>query len=277
MILRLLCFTGVFILYCILFVQQERLLQSAVLQLPHPLPAAVQKIALGFVKQLGGEVNFIKAKLFLGGVEPGRDPDTYAPSLAQHFSVASQLHPLLKDTYYFCQSSLPQISPLYAKETNKVLERGIQAMPDEPFLPFFVGFNYFYYLKQPKEAAIYLRKVSQMPDTPSWIGHLASTLAAEGGDIATGLMWLKTMYASEEDELMRERFRKTIAAFEKAASVQDAVTLYKTQNGNYPQTLKGLVPDYLPDLPDFDNHFSLFWEPPTLRLIRNIPEKASSK
>jgi len=277
MIRRALAFTCVFILYCFLFVQQEQLTQKTFLHLPHPLPAAVQKIALGFVKQLGGEINLVTAKLFLGGVEPGRDPETYAPSLAEHFSVASQLNPLFKDTYYFCQSSLPHIAPEYAKEANKVLKRGIEALPDNPVLPFFVGFNYFYYLKQPKDAAVYLRKVSQMPGFGPWVGHLASILAAEGGDITAGLIWLKAMYASEKNELTRERYKKSIIVFEKAESVQKAIILYHKQNGNYPQTLEALVPGYLPALPDLDNQFKLSWKPPTLRLIRNIPQKVSSK
>jgi hypothetical protein len=217
-------------------------------------------------------MHFIKASVFYGGVEPGRDPLEYAEPFAQHLTSATSLHPHFVDIYFLCQATLPYINNEYALRANSVLALGIAALPDNFVLPFFIGFNHFYHLKDPRQAAIFLQRAARYPGVPSWLGHLASTLAAEGGDIYGGLIWLKAMLSGEEDERVRERYQHSIVMFERAVTVQQAIDAYKNQHGQYPVALDALVPDVLAALPEFDHPFQLSWEPPTLRLIRAIPK-----
>ena len=269
MILRTCLLIIMLLIYAASFVQQERLFKETVHELSFPLPARVQKVALGFLRQLGAEMLYVKAAVFLGGREEGGgDPMSYAPSLSQHFSVISRLHPEFLAPYYLCESSLSSISPEYTGKANKVLELGVAALPDNWVLPFFLGFNHFYYLDQPKKAATIMERVSRMPSAPSWLGHLASVLAAEGGDIIAGLMWLNAMMNTEEDEMLRERYRKDIALFEKALTVLKATIEYRKQYKLPPSALDALVPEFLPHIPSLDGKYILSWTPPTLRLLR---------
>lgn len=268
MIRRISLFTTIFLVYGYSFFYQEHLFQQSVDQLPFPLPASIQRTALGYLHQLGAEMLYIKTTVFLGGLEPGQDSEDYASSLAKNFSAISTLHPEFVDTYYQCESSMTGISDEYTIEANKILERGMAALPDNWVLPFFVAFNHFFELNQPKDAAVILRRVSLMPSAPAWFGHLASMLAAEGGDIYAGLMWLKGMLAIEEDELRRERYQKDIFAFEQALLVLQATFEYRNRHNRPPPTLDALVPDFLPHIPEFDGKYILSWTPPTLRLLR---------
>lgn len=254
--------------YGMFFSLQEKRFSESSQQLSHPLPPVIQKAALGYLRQLGGEMQFIKASVFYGGVKPGRDPLEYAEPLAQHFIAGAVLHPHFIDTYFLCQATLPYINDEYVVQANSVLSMGEKALPDNFVLPFFIGFNHFYHLKEPQDAARFLKIASEKPNGPTWLGHLASILAAEGGDIYGGLIWLKAMLSAEEDELMRERYQHSIAMFERAVTVQQAIDSYKKQQGNYPAKLSDLVPDILPALPEFDSPFRLIWNPPTLRLLR---------
>ena len=273
MSVRFFIFVFFLVSYGILFSLQETHFSKNSQQLSHPLPPAIQKAALGYLRQLGGEMHFIKASVFYGGVEPGRDPLEYAEPLARHLTAAATLHPYFVDTYFFCQATLPYINNEYAVYANDILSQGMAALPDNFVLPFFIGFNHFYLLKDPLQATFFLKQASQYPGVPSWLGHLASTLAAEGGDIYGGLIWLRAMLAAEEDEAVRERYQQSIAMFERAVTVQQAIDAYKNLHSQYPATLDDLVPEVLAVLPEFDSPFHLSWEPPTLRLIRESRTK----
>jgi hypothetical protein len=278
MTIRIFSFIAIFLIYGLSFFQQERLFQKTLHQLPFPLPARIQKVVLGgFLRQLGAEMLYIKTAVFLGGREAGRDPESYASSLAQRFSVISRLHPEFIDTYYLCESSLSYIDPEYTRKANRVLERGMAALPDNWILPFFLGFNHFYYLNEPKEAAMILKPASQLPSAPPWLGHLASVLAAEGGDIYAGLIWLKAMLATEENEDLRKRYREDIAIFEQALSILRATFEYRNRYNQPPPTLEDLVPEFLPHIPQLDGRYVLSWTPPTLRLLRSNPKQQPAK
>ena len=265
---RIALFATTLLLYLFTFWQQEKNLAAEPPLPSHPAPPVVQEIALGYLKQLGGEIQFIKAAVFYGGTDPELDPLLWAAPLAGRLAAAAHLHPHFIDTYYLSQAVLPYINPEYAEYANRIHARGMAARPDDFVLPFFVGFNHFYHLKEPGRAAEYLQRASRLPGAPSWFGHLAAALAGEGGDIYGGLLWLRAMLAGEDDELMRERYRHSITMFERAVVVQQAVQAYQERQGEYPATLGDLVPGELPAIPEFDPPFRLIWEPPDLRLLR---------
>ncbi|MDF1615701.1 hypothetical protein [Desulfurivibrio dismutans] len=259
---------GVLALYLLAFSQQERGLASASVELSHPLPPLVQEVGLGYLKQLGGEMQFVRAAVFHGGVDPERDPLEYAAPLAATLGAAVHLHPQFIDSYYLVQATLPMLNEQYAREANDLHRRGMTALPERFDLPFFAGFNSFYYLQDHAAAASHLQEAARRPKAPAWFGHLAATLSGEGGDLYGGLLLLEAMLAGEEDELRRERYRHSIVMFQRAIAVQEAVEAYRARHGRPPAELAELVPDYLAGLPEFESPFRLSWEPPELRLLR---------
>lgn len=254
--------------YGILFSLQDHAFSKADQQLSHPAPPQIQKAALGYLRQLGGEMQFIKASVFYGGLRPGRDPMEYAAPIAQHFTAASALHPHFIDTYFVCQAILPYINTEYARQTNTILSNGINALPDNIVLPFFAGFNHFYFLEEPLEAARLFRLAAQRPNAPPILEHLANILMAEGGDIYAALIGLRSMHAAEKDEQAKKRYADEIIAFEKAAMVLNAVHRYGQATGQLPARLEDLVPAYLPAIPDVGPIFKLEWKPPHLKVVR---------
>lgn len=254
--------------YGVLFSLQEARFSESSQQFTHPLPPAIQKIALGYLRQLGGEMQFIKASVFYGGVKPGRDPLEYAEPLAHHFTAAATLHPQFIDTYFLCQAILPYISNDYARYANTVLTQGMTALPDNFVLPFFAGFNHLHYLDEPLEAARFFHLAASKPNGPPILEHLANILSAEGGDIYAALIGLRGMYASEKDEQVKMRYAEEIAAFEKAVMVLNAIQRHGKMKGTPPAALNDLVPEYLPAIPDIGPIFTLEWKPPHLQVVR---------
>ena len=273
---RLPLFFLLLFLYGALFSLQESRFSESSQQLSPPLPPVIQKIALGYLHQLGGEMLFIKASVFYGGVKPGRDPLEYADPLAHYFTAAATLHPQFIDTYFLCQAILPYINKDYARYANRVLAQGMAALPDNFVLPFFAGFNDMYYLGEPLAAARLFHLAASKPNGPPILEHLANLLSAEGGDISAALIGLRGMYASEKDEQVKKRYAREITAFEKAVAVLEAIRRYETRKGAPPAALTDLVPDYLPAIPDVGPVFRLEWKPPHLEVVR-VAKKATPR
>ncbi|MDG4475722.1 hypothetical protein [Thiovibrio frasassiensis] len=265
-------------LYGALFSLQESRFSEGSLQLSHPLHPTAQKIALGYLHQLGGEAQFIKASVFFGGLsyKPSK-PLEYAEPLSRRLNAAAALHPQFIDTYFLCQATLPHINDEYARYTNRVISQGMTALPDNFVLPFFVGFNHFYYLDEPLEAAQLFHLAAKKPNGPIMLEHLANILSAEGGNIYAALIGLRGLYANEKDEQVKKRYAEEITAFEKAVTVLEAIQRHEKMTGAPPAALSDLVPNYLPAIPDIGPIFTLEWQPPHLGVVRVDKKKVSHR
>lgn len=255
-------------MYAFIFALQEQKAGAREVSLEYALPANFYKVAAGYIKQLTAEVLFIRTSVFLGGVRPGTSPLTYADTLGNNFEVMSQLYPRFIDPYYFCQGFLPHISSESAAKANTILETGVLAYPDDYILRFFYGSNFFLSMNEPLKASRAFAKAAVLPGAPAMFAHLAALLSAKGGDIAAGLISLKTMLAAEKDEVVRTRYQEEIGIFEQALDVQKALDAYANKYGAAPKTLEQLVPEFLPKLPEIKDSFILVYDPPTLHLQR---------
>jgi len=255
-------------LYGLIFLAQEQQSQNQAPSLQIALPVKFQHITTGYLYQLAAEMLFIKTSVFLGGVKPGVPSATYAKALGNNFEVMTSLYPRFIDPYYFCQAFLPHISPDDARKTNAILETGIKAFPRDFIFRFFYGTNYFLSMNEPLMGAKAFAEAAKMPNAPPLFGHLEALLSAKGGDIAAGLVSLKTMLAAESDEVVRARYQHEIEIFEQALQVREALTAFEDKHGSFPGTLDELVPDFIKVLPDIKDSFTLRYDPPNLRLER---------
>ena len=261
--LFLLCYLG-------LFAFQEQSSGQMEPSVTAPLPAIIQRVAMGSFKELAAEVLFVKVAVFNGHHLSRSVMDANIENLSLNLDVATDLYPKFVDPYYLCQATLPHYSPEYAAKANDILERYEEADLQEIIIPFYRGFNLFYYMDEPQQAAEVFKKLSLRDDAPNWFGHFASILTARGGDLYAGLVSLQSMLAVETDEKRRARYLRDIAVFEKAIMVQKATDVYSQTFGVYPETLSQLVPVFIPFVPEIEGGFLLEWTPPKLRLIRPL-------
>lgn len=257
--------------YLVLFSVTEQYFKTSKLYFSAPLPASVQRVALGFLRHLGAEMLFVKAAVFLGA-PPNLLPEEreYAEPLTNNFEVLTDLYPEFKDAYFLAQSSLAHISPGYAGRVIDLLDRGIAVYPDDFILPFYKGFDHYYYRDESAHAAEIYAELGKRPDAPSWLGHLAAILSARDGALQAGLLSLQVMYATEKDEQVKVRYARDIETFKRALAIQEATRAYEQKYGKAPQRLEELVPEFFSRLPDIDGDFELQWAPPRLRLLRPI-------
>lgn len=257
--------------YGFLFFAQEQHGAIARQDISPSLPGPVLKgLGHSFLDQIIAEALFIKVAVYQGGLQ-GEASTANLDIMGQDFRLMSELHPKMLDVYYRSETTLAYRGDRYTRLANRILEDGRAALPDRVALPFFEGFNYFHYMNNPAKAAKILRIASNIPGSPQWIGHLASMLAAESGNIRTGLVWLREMLANSTDEKEKARYIKGIEAFEQALQVQLALERYTRTVGAPPDRLDALVPKYIAQLPSFAKGFVLVYKKPDLFLKSRRP------
>lgn len=267
------CFAIASSLYVSLFFLQEKSASQKAVPLAMPLPAVVQKVALGYLRQLGGEIAFIRGAVFVGGAELNQNQDNYATPLLATFRGAAELHPRFVDTYFFTEAFLSALAPDYTKSVNDILAIGTNALPDNWIIPFFAAFNHFYYLDEPLHAARLYRLAAARPNGPIMLEHLANILSAEGGDIYAALIGLQGMYNTENNEQVKQRYAEEIIVFKKATAVLAAIKKYEKRVGSPPITLQHLVPTDILSIPEVGPVFEFAWSPPHLRVVRTAKKK----
>ncbi|MDY0189274.1 MAG: hypothetical protein RBR22_00915 [Desulfuromonas sp.] len=253
--------------YLVIFSSAQQRVKLVEATLSPPLPAVVQRLLTGNLKELAAELLFVKTAVFYGGNVSYERLVKNADSFSLNLDVASAVYPQFIDPYYLCQAALPSISPEYAAIANTILARSVNANPDDLFIPFFRGFNFFYYMDKPHQAAQVFAELAKHDSAPNWFGHLGAILSARGGNLYAGLISLQSMLAVETDQHQRDRYSRDIETFQQAIAVQKATQQYFATYANYPATLTDLVPEFLPQLPTFTD-FTLQWQPPDLKLVR---------
>lgn len=257
------------------FLEQERLFKGAYRDLL-PIPSAqLLKATTGYVHQLTAEIFFVQTAVFLGGIKPETDHLAYAPALAHNLRQITSLYPEFVDPYYYANAFLPYIGVQFAKAANTIIATGIATYPNDFVFRLFQGINFLQYMNDPLAAAKAFEDASKLPKAPPMFGHLASILAAQGGNLQAALITLQVLNKSEENEIVRERYRREIEMFRQAIELQNAVTRYYQATGSYPDQLTALVPTYIRQIPSFENLFELVWDPPQVKLQRPSPKQTS--
>lgn len=255
------------VLYLVVWGVQKNKARWTDYYLSPALPASVMAISVGYAKHLAAFSLFVKVAIFAGGPLRGVDKMSYADAMALNFDVMTKLYPEFIDPYHYCQSFLAPISGEHAGVANTIIQRGVTTHPDLLYLPFFQGFNYYYYMNQPVKAAEVFYSLSKKPNAPSSFAHLAGTLLARGGNIRAGRAMLQAMFEAEQDKNVKERYRKSIENFDNALKVQSALDNYRHDYGKEAPSLEHLIPRYIAEIPRLKNDFKLVWEPPLLRLV----------
>lgn len=170
--------------------------------------------------------------------------------LGTGLDVVTDLDPYFLDPYFLAEGLLAWDAGQVEK-ANEILLKGITHRPKEWVLPFFVGFNHFYFLKDYAVASDYIMAASRLPGSPSYLQALASRLAYYGGKSKTALLFLQEMIAEADDPLLRKRLSKRLEALRHAVIIEEAMEKFKVREGRLPHRVAEIVErGYLTQLPE---------------------------
>jgi hypothetical protein len=128
--------------------------------------------------------------------------------------------------------------------SNKLLQKGLEPNPTVWQIPFYIGFNYYFYLHDPDNAADYIARASRLPGRPPYLPLLATQLYAEGGNPETALNFLMAIRSQAPEGWIKEQLETRImeVTIERDIRALDkAVSRYRQREGHLPYTLKDLL------------------------------------
>ncbi|MBH0179756.1 MAG: hypothetical protein HP491_18320 [Nitrospira sp.] len=128
--------------------------------------------------------------------------------------------------------------------SNRLLEKGTQANPDVWYIPFLLGYNYYFLLADPSNGAEYTMKAASLPGHPSYLPGLATRLAAEAGNPDTAVAFLEARLREPQDPQTRESLAnrmKEVIIERDIRMLESAVEVYRMQHRVLPATLTDIV------------------------------------
>jgi len=135
--------------------------------------------------------------------------DQQYPWLFHMLTLIIDLDPKFDFPYYFGGVVL-SLEASQAENANKILEKGIDAFPNQWMYPFYIGFNHYYHLGDPMTAAPFIERASKLPGAPQFTKTLAGTLYEQSGDLNAGLEFYRKVYENTSDEIVRKKIEERI-------------------------------------------------------------------
>ncbi len=160
-------------------------------------------------------------------------------NLYQTLKAAIILNPYNEDAYYFAQAALAW-DARQVKAAIKLLEYVYKYRPWDFQIPFFLGFDYGYFLHDYKKAGEYYRDAANLTHASLFV-NLAAKYLYEGGDTESAIIYLKYMISQTRNKNIKKIYQKRLNALLKVEFLQKAVEKYKTKFGKKPASLKELI------------------------------------
>jgi hypothetical protein len=164
-------------------------------------------VSLGH-NQLLADMLWLKTILYFG--EHYLTDKNY-PYLYHLIEIVTDLDPRFEEPIFFGGVVL-SLEVGAVEESNLLFEKGMINSPDEWRLPFYLGFNYWYYLKDHAKAAEYISLASGLPGAPSYLPRLAATLYMKSGQKELALRFLRELHNQAQDENLRGLIKEKIKA-----------------------------------------------------------------
>ena len=248
-----------FMLCAYFFYEVDRRRQAAA---PPPklllLPSKEMTKVVSFGNEiLAAQLIFYNSIFFVGNLE--RPPSlTILRELYHTLDTVTYLDPYNMDGYYFANGMLSW-NPSLLEPLDTLLLRGMAHRPWDWQLPFFYGFNQFYFLKKPKEAAAYFERAYQLNPKNTFLPTFIARLYYQADATKTAIAFLEEMIRTTENEKVKEFMLVRLKALQAVSLLEDAVKLYVDKYKTNPRSLEELVDrGVLKDIP-FDPYGGKFY------------------
>ena len=201
-----------------------------------------------------GNLGLINTMAFVGKKieEKGRITKEEGTIIYNSLNTSSLLNPTYFDIYYVANAFLTWDVGLY-EEANSLLKRGIK-YTKEWKLPFYLGFNYYFFLGDYRKGAEYINLASTYPEAKSYnlLPLLASRLYYEENQIDLAIVVVMGNIQTVKDEKLQRALISRLQSLQKIKLIYYAMNIFEKKFGRKPNNIEelvkaGLVP---PDLRD---------------------------
>jgi hypothetical protein len=208
------------------------------------IPSPALKIAALEFPGFASDILFLRTMVFMGGIhqrtERPRVKEWEWKWLINTWDSATELDPYFYDPYYYANAFLPWDAGMVT-EANRLLEKGSHYRDWDWTMPFFIGFNEFFFLGNDGKAADFLMEASRRPEGNPMFASIASRLALKGNRTETSVLFLEELYRKTEDPGLKKMYAVRIKALRGMLVIEKAVSIYKKTYRRVPPTIDDLV------------------------------------
>ncbi len=148
------------------------------------------------------------------------------------------IDPYYFDPYYMTGTLIAWEAPkMHLEEINQILKKGLSYSKDF-CIPFFLGFNQFYFLDDKETGAYYLKMASERENSPKYLPLLVTRLYTKSGKIDAAIAITTEQLKRETNKEYYKRLKKRLEALKILKGLQFAIDIYQRQFGKCPETLE---------------------------------------
>jgi hypothetical protein len=208
------------------------------------IPSSILKITSLDFDGLASDILYLKTVVFYGSTITGKNRRKISELeykwINDALTASTDLDPYFLDPYFFANAVLTWEGNR-VKETNILLEKGSRYREWDYWLPFYMGFNYFYFLGENEKAATYLIEASKKPGASPFYGHLGARLAYKSNKVENAIIFLEGMLDKVEEKAMRNDYEMRLTALKSILYLQKEMAVYKEKTGRDPVKLSEML------------------------------------
>ena len=222
---------------------------------------AIRRLSTAY-NALAADVYWIRAIQYYGGAKRRLAAQPLAPEpppmlaavetkeynqLYSLLDITTTLDPQFDIAYRFGAVFLAEAYPVGAGRVDlavKLLEKGINARPDKWEYREDIGFVYYWYAHDYRQAAAWFEKAGDVPGAPVWLKPLAATTLAQGGDRRSSrTMWERIRQSADIDWLKKaaEHRLLQLRALDQIDAIQSSLDAFARGSGRPPGDWAALV------------------------------------
>lgn len=211
--------------------------------------ARAVKIGVMGYDQLAADLLWVRAVLTFADIyDSGAEAD--ARWLRTMLETVATLDPSWRTVYFYGGSMARVIGDI--DTSDALYQRGVEALPDDPYFPFSLGMNAYMYRKPPDlpRAAEWLRRAAEVPGAPSWYLAAAAGFLDEHGQREAAIRYIDEQIEATSDPETRDslaRKRRSLLHDELASQLGERVEIFRDRIGQDPRSVEDLAP--LPEDP----------------------------
>ena len=225
---------------------EERIVLHGAEDLLTALPSPILKIAALDYDGLVSDYLFIDTMSYIGGSFQGAEIVRIELTKSQWqgvfdvMAVVTDLDPYFQDPYYIVNAFLTWDAGM-VREANSLLEKGSRARNWDWTMPYFLGFNEFFFLQDNNNAANHLMEASRRPDASPILAGIAARLAFKERKTETAILFLEDVISRTDDENLKKVYGIRLKALKNQWVLEEAVNTYKKKYGRHPGSLESLI------------------------------------
>ncbi|MBI3399607.1 MAG: hypothetical protein HY026_10340 [Deltaproteobacteria bacterium] len=208
------------------------------------LPSPILKIMSLEFDGIASDYTFLKALVFFGSTFERKERPRVKEWEWRWFynilNASTHLDPYFLDPYYVAQAHLTWEGNM-VRETNALLEKGSRYRDWDWVLPFYLGFNSFYFLLEDAKASEYLMEASKRPDASPILASLATRLAYKGKKTENAVIFLQEILSGTDDENTKKMYETRLNALKAILFLERAATAYQERFKRPPEKLEDMT------------------------------------